>query len=105
MQEADPMARTYPRRPTAERGYGPAHQAARAQAIAAYRPGQPCANPRCRQGGYLYGDPRLFDLGHVPGDKTRWRGLEHRHCNRSTGATYGNLLRRYPQPWRASRDW
>src|SRR6266851_3395817 len=100
------MARTYPRRSTADRGYGPAHQAARAAAIRAYQPGQPCADPGCQLGGQLWGDPRYFDLGHIPGTgKTAYRGLEHRRCNRSTGATWGNLTRRYGQRWRASRDW
>jgi hypothetical protein len=104
--------RTRPRLPADQRGYGPEHRAARAAAIAAYQPGQPCANPHCRRGGYLLGDPRWFDLGHEPGTgKTRYRGLEHRYCNRSSGATYGNQLRgiaRHPDrtpPWITSRRW
>ena len=69
-----------------ERGYGSTHKAARDAAVAAYRPGQPCA--RC--GRPLYGDPATFDLGHDDWDRTRYRGLEHRSCNRAAGARNGN---------------
>jgi hypothetical protein len=98
--------RTRPILPAAERGYGPEHRAARAAALAAYTPGQPCANPSCKRGGRLFGDPRLFDLGHVPGSgKTAYRGLEHRHCNRSEGAASGNRARGAVSTWRSARSW
>jgi hypothetical protein len=51
------------------------------------------------------------DYGHVDGSgKTRYAGLEHRHCNRSDGATRGNLARRSSRsvtavPLPTSRRW
>jgi hypothetical protein len=65
---------------TAERGYGGAHQAARAR-----------MEPLVLAGGVLCarcGQPILpgqhWDLGHVDGDKSRYAGPEHRTCNRGT---------------------
>jgi hypothetical protein len=93
------MARTRPRLAAAERGYGHEHRAARAAAIRRFTPGQPCAS--CgRPITTLWMTDRkgrivsAVDLGHEPGTgKTRYRGLEHRSCNRSGGAAYGNRLR------------
>lgn len=105
-------ARTRPRLPADQRGYGSAHRAARAAAIAAWQPGQPCA--RCGQPiTRLWMTDRrgrtvsAVDLGHVDGTgKTMYRGLEHRHCNRSSGAAYGNRTRRRtPAAWITSRRW
>ena|SRR5712691_204049 len=102
------MARTYPRRSTAERGYGPAHQAERKRRLAAYAPGDICAH-----GGEPLPWPRavaarFLDLPHAPGGNGYLPGLACRRHNRGEGATRGNQLRkaaRYPPAWRASRDW
>jgi hypothetical protein len=74
---------------TTARGYGWPHQKLRAVLLRALVPGSPC--PRCQQPMW----PKLqqLDLGHVDGDKTRYSGLEHARCNRSSGAKFGNLLR------------
>ena len=61
-----------------QRGYDTAHDQARAAAIATYDPADLCW--RCRQP--LGSVPGLLDLGHVDGDRSRHRGLEHRACNR-----------------------
>ena len=74
---------------TTERGYGWQHQQLRVALLATYSPTDPCW--RC---SYPLGPiPELLDLGHVDGDKTRYRGLEHRWCSRSAGARRGNELR------------
>ena len=65
------------RRSTAGRGYGPPHQRLRAQAIATYRPTDPC--PKC--GRALGEDPKALDLGHTA-DRRGYTGLEHASCNR-----------------------
>jgi hypothetical protein len=65
---------------TAARGYGWRHQRLRAALLATYRPTDLCW--RCSLP--LGSDPQLLDLGHVDGDKTRYRGLEHASCNRAT---------------------
>jgi hypothetical protein len=61
-----------------QRGYDANHDRLRAALLAAYDPVDPC--PRCLDS--LGPVPRLLDLGHVEGDRTRWSGLEHRECNR-----------------------
>jgi hypothetical protein len=61
-----------------QRGYGWQHRKLRADLLAVYQPTDPCA--RC--GGPLGPNPDLLDLGHVDGDRSRYRGLEHRECNR-----------------------
>jgi len=79
-QHAD-NARYARRGTTSQRGYGPAHQRARAEAVAAFEPGQPCA--RCGQPVW---DADDADLGHTD-DRTGYRGLEHAGpCNRRAGA-------------------
>jgi hypothetical protein len=108
--------RTRPILPAAERGYGPEHRAARAAAIARFRPGQLC--PRCLKpiAALWMTDRRgrtvsAVDLGHVDGSgKTAYQGLEHRRCSRSAGASLGNRQRgdaRHPEraPWRSARQW
>lgn len=66
------------RAPRASRGYNAAHDAKRAELLAAFRPGQPCA---------LCGQPMAskanLDLAHNE-DRTGWKGLSHRECNRAT---------------------
>jgi len=60
-----------------QRGYDAAHDALRAQLVAALDPWQPC--PRC--GHALGPDAALLDLMHND-DRTGWLGLGHRRCNR-----------------------
>jgi hypothetical protein len=62
-----------------QRGYDAAHDALRAQLVAALDPWAPC--PRC--GHALGPDPALLDLMHND-DRTAWLGLGHRRCNRDT---------------------
>lgn len=73
---------------TAERGYGTPHQALRAQLLARWRPGDPCA--RC--GRPMWGPASKIDLGH---DHVRggYAGLEHSACNRRDGAVRQNRAR------------
>ena len=81
---------------TTQRGYGYSHQKMRAQAIAAFRPGDPCS--RC--GRPMMGPPTTLELDH---DDTRqgYRGLSHRRCNRAAGARKLNAIkRRRTQPSR-----
>ncbi len=76
--------RTIARANTTERGYGPAHQAARRAALNAYRPSDPC---------HLCGRPlgtntRAIHLDHTP-DRSAYRGLTHARCNRLDGGAKG----------------
>lgn len=93
-----------PRRPTTtQRGYGTAHQKARAHALRTATPTQPCT--RCaRPLGTL--DPALLHLDHSP-DRTHYLGLAHAHCNTSAGAKARH--RRHPptqpKPTKRSRNW
>jgi len=66
------------RAPRASRGYDARHDRVRAQLLAAFRPGDPCA---------LCGKPMTskanLDLAHNE-TRTGWRGLSHAACNRAT---------------------
>lgn len=88
-------------------GLGHEHRADRRQELAllAASPSQPC--PRCAAPMYATpaearqaGLPPTFwhvDLDHYPGrifGGPQVKRLMHRHCNRSSGATTGNRLRR-----------
>lgn len=105
------MARTRPRLPAAARGYGSPHRTARAAAIAAWQPGQPCARcgqpiaclwMRTRAGAVV----SAVDLGHRDGTgKTQYAGLEHRYCSRSAGAALGNRQRGQRRAWRTQAPW
>jgi hypothetical protein len=87
------------RRPTtAERGYDYKHVQLRRALLAAMPDGQPCAGcgrPMFRS------QARYLDLGHDDHDRTRYRGLEHRRCNRSRAAAAGNRARGQRQQERA----
>lgn len=93
---------------TAARGYGWAHQRARQRAIAAMADGQACS--RC--GGPMWrSQARLLDLDHTD-DRSGYRGLAHRACNRRAGQAKGmrgrTRDRSVPtaaQPTPRSRDW
>ena len=91
------------RRHSTARAQGYAHQRARAAALAALRDGAPCWRcglPMWRTAAHL------LDLGHDDADPARYTGLEHRHCNRSAGATLGNRRRqRTAAPTPHSRVW
>lgn len=82
------MAR--PRRGTVERGYGAAHKQARAKAIERMVDGQPCV--RCGQPMHRV-EARLLDLDHND-DRTTYRGLAHRSCNRRAGQALAQARRR-----------
>jgi len=76
--------------------------------LARWRPGDPCG--RC--GRPMYGPPSMIDLGHtvmaaLGGTFADGARLEHRRCNRASGAAAGNRQRaRQPrQQWRSSRQW
>jgi hypothetical protein len=105
-------ARGYRRRQakTVARGYGRPHQLARAAALAAFRPGQPCA--RCgepitelwrvtRTGRVvtaIHLDHADSRAGYLPG------ALSHATCNESAGGVHSNLLRvaAGKRPWPAT---
>lgn len=66
---------------TTERGYGWAHQQARAEAIKDLHDGDPCT--RC--GGPMYrSEANRLDLDHTE-DRAGYQGLAHASCNRSAG--------------------
>lgn len=77
--QATADARRNARTNTSRRGYGSAHQKKRDELLAKWRPGDPCA--RC---GKPMWDKHTIDLGHTD-DRTGYRGLEHRTCNRGNG--------------------
>ncbi len=95
---------------TTQRGLGSAHQKRVAYLKDRHLPGTPCR--RC---GYPMWDTATLDGGHADGhERARGGGalpdaLEHRHCNRSAGATYGHTLRaakrQVAAPLPTSRRW
>ena len=91
---------------TAQRGYGPAHQAERERRLAVYRPGDLCAH--CGQPitwWPLAVARRYLDLPHTADRGGYLPGLAHRHCNRADGARRGNQLRGRVRAWAAARQW
>jgi hypothetical protein len=86
---------------TTAAGYGYAHKVLSRRLRASMANGTPCA--RCGRPMYKW---QKIHLDHVPGDKTRYLGLAHAHCNTSSGARYGNA-RRAPatKPWFSARNW
>lgn len=83
---------------TTERGYGPDHKRLRAF----WAPFVAAGSIICWRCGRRISPGSPWDLGHVDGDKSRYRGPEHARCSRSAGASYGNE-RRYRKV--RSRDW
>jgi hypothetical protein len=65
---------------TTDRGYGHQHQQARQAALQALRDGTPCIH--CGQPMYR---SQNLDLDHTA-DRTAYRGLAHRRCNRRVGS-------------------
>lgn len=94
---------------TTQRGYDWTHRRARALALDHLVDGQPCA--RCGQAMYR-SDAALLDLDHDD-DRTTYRGLAHRTCNRRAGQAKAQAQRRaraqssQPQQQRAvnSQPW
>lgn len=102
-QRVDQRRRYFRERPktTAERGYGNEHQKLRrrwAKVIA--NSGTACA--RC---GCWINPGELWDLGHDDLDRTKYRGPEHRGCNRKTANRSRKVRRWEAGVKRASRDW
>lgn len=70
------QSRRHARQSSARRGYGAQHRRKRQQLLEQWQPGDPCAH--CHQ-PMLEGQP--LDLAHNE-DRTGYRGLAHRECNR-----------------------
>ncbi len=91
---------------TTDRGYGWAHQRARASALKGMADGQPCT--RCHQPMWRSQAPTL-DLDHTE-DRSGYQGLAHRACNRRAGQAKA-MRTRTQQPMRPaqhtprSRNW
>src|SRR3954454_20462834 len=68
------------RLPRDVRGYGPAHQALRAELA----PHVAAGGVRCARCGELIAAGEPWDLGHVDEDRSRYAGPEHQRCNRAT---------------------
>lgn len=80
------------KRSTSARGYGTAHQAARARLA----PSVDAGRASCWRCGRPIVPGEAWDLGHDDLDPTKrtYRGPEHATCSRSAGARKRNLLRR-----------
>jgi hypothetical protein len=78
---------------TSRRGYGTRHQTVRKNLA----PRVAAGVVNCARCGFkiLPGEP--WDLGHVDGDKSRYRGPEHEDCNRNTNGKQPN--RRQSRRW------
>lgn len=81
-----------PDQSTTGRGYGSTHQNARTDALKRLRQddGQPCT--RCARPVW-WAQRRLLDLDHDD-DRTGYRGLAHRSCNRRAGQARSAQARR-----------
>ena len=64
------------------RGYDKPHRALRAELAPLVAAG----GVRCAYCGEPIAPGEPWDLGHVDGDRSRYSGPEHRHCNRATSA-------------------
>ena len=90
-------------RRTVRRGYGKAHQRARARAAKRVTAGEAfCAAPRCKHPGGRWIMPgEAWDLGHHPYDRGVYLGPMHQACNRNTVL---ERARRRPRVIRASAE-
>jgi hypothetical protein len=93
---------------TTDRGYGWTHQQARRDAIKALVDGTLCGH--CRQPMWR-AQSRLLDLDHTD-DRTAYRGLAHRGCNRRAGQAkarqrgqHQRERERTTREVRSSRNW
>lgn len=77
------------RQSTTERGYGHQHRKARAQWARSVERG----SVRCWRCGRVIHPAAPWDLGHDDYDRSRYRGPEHRACNRGAAAVKGNRSR------------
>ena len=77
------------RQSTRARGYGGEHQALRKPIATLVASG----NAVCWRCGRPILPWMQWDLGHDDFDRSIYRGLEHRHCNRSSAAIRGNRMR------------
>lgn len=82
---------------TTARGYGYEHQQARRDALAALRAHEAAGiETLCARGcGHPVRTGQYLDLDHTD-DRTAYRGLAHRACNRGAGAIKGNTNRSRP---------
>lgn len=94
--------RPRPAKSTTERGYGHTHQQRRKW----WAPRVAAGRIRCWRCGHRIIPGTPWDLGHDDDDRRRYRGPEHRACNRRAGARKGNRLRRKPRrPNRSRLEW
>jgi hypothetical protein len=84
--------RTAPRPNSSKRGYGKRHKRLRA----AWAPQVAAGGVRCSRCGEPIAPSEPWDLGHDDGDRSRYRGPEHRACNR---ATAGRRTTVYSRKW------
>ena len=72
---------------TSSRGYDAEHRKVRQQLLARFQPGDPCAlcgKPMTRRWITVNGKQvSALDLAHNE-DRSGWKGLSHRECNRDT---------------------
>lgn len=80
--------RSRPKASAAERGYGHEHRRARASWVSLVATGA----VSCARCGWAILPGQAWDLDHAPGKMT-YLGPSHRRCNRSAGATAGNVAR------------
>ena len=96
------------KRSTEERGYGQAHRRERAKWQRRLDRGEviACHALLCLEPDVPIVSGMRWDLGHTV-DRTAWTGPEHVGCNRSEGATRGNLQReeREPSVYVPSLEW
>lgn len=80
---------------TADRGYGYDHQKLRATV----KPQVEAGRATCWRCGGRISPHEPWDLGHDDDDRSRYRGPEHRGCNRATNG------RQVGEPVDTSRVW
>ena len=80
---------------TTARGYGYEHQKARRDALAALREREAAGiETLCARGcGHPIRTGQALDLDHTD-DRSGYRGLSHRRCNRGAGGIKGSASRR-----------
>ena len=77
---------------TSERGYGADHRHERERWARVVATGTAqCANPVCLRPNRRIAPDEPWDLGHDD-DRGKWRGAEHRACNRSEGGRNGAVV-------------
>lgn len=86
---------------TTERGYGWAHQKARAT----WKPKVDAGEVVCWRCHQLIQPGTPWDLGHDDGDRTQYRGPEHLRCNRNAGQAKAMANRAKPTTVINSRVW